>query len=90
MEDFSMTFTEENTATLTDDDALSTITETIHKEIVRPQLDVNEFTIRYRFTPKSEKDNNLVATYHYKLLQLIHLSFKEMEIITKDKIAQGF
>ena len=45
--------------------------------------DVNftkEYTIRWRFTPKSERGNTQVANTHYELLLLIKRNFSDVKI----------
>ena len=66
---------------ITMDDDSSVATQTTCNDIVRPNLEVKEFTIRFRFNPKNEVGNNLVARSHYNLLHLIKTTFNPLRIL---------
>ena len=59
-------------------------------EIILPNTEVKEYTLRFRFQPKNLKANNLVARQHYDLIKLMKENFHEMEIYNNKGIALNF
>ena len=59
-------------------------------EIILPNTEVKEYTLRFRFQPKNLKANNLVARQHYDLIKLMKENFHEMEIYDNKGNALNF
>ena len=55
-------------------------TVVVENIIDRSNIPTKEFTIRWQFSPKTERGNTQVATTHYELLMAMKRNFQEMKI----------